>query len=75
MWDESRSVTNSAGWKPWAANGKAIRVGEIILLVDSDTVVPEVGYNLPKHNLLALIFYPCRTVFVMPLVKWPTHLM
>ncbi|KAJ3868959.1 putative glycosyltransferase family 2 protein [Lentinula novae-zelandiae] len=41
MWDESRSVTNSAGWKPWAANGKAIRVGEIILLVDSDTVVPE----------------------------------
>ncbi|KAK7467308.1 hypothetical protein VKT23_004365 [Stygiomarasmius scandens] len=28
-------------YKPWAANGKALRVGEIILLVDSDTVVPE----------------------------------
>jgi hypothetical protein len=29
-------------WRPWAANGKAIRIGEIILLVDSDTFVPEV---------------------------------
>ncbi|KAF5373657.1 hypothetical protein D9758_000695 [Tetrapyrgos nigripes] len=28
-------------FKPWAANGKALRVGEIMLLVDSDTVVPE----------------------------------
>ncbi|KAK7472064.1 hypothetical protein VKT23_000178 [Stygiomarasmius scandens] len=28
-------------YKPWAANGKALRMGEIILLVDSDTVVPE----------------------------------
>ncbi|KAI0261233.1 glycosyl transferase family group 2-domain-containing protein [Gloeopeniophorella convolvens] len=28
-------------WKPWAKNGKACRIGEIILLVDSDTVVPE----------------------------------
>lgn len=28
-------------WRPWAANGRACRVGEIILLVDSDTIVPE----------------------------------
>ncbi|KAI0916116.1 hypothetical protein AcW1_010030 [Taiwanofungus camphoratus] len=28
-------------FRPWAANGRACRVGEIILLVDSDTVVPE----------------------------------
>ncbi|RDX50631.1 hypothetical protein OH76DRAFT_1402239 [Lentinus brumalis] len=28
-------------WLPWAANGKSIRVGEIILIVDSDTIVPE----------------------------------
>ncbi|KAI0707462.1 glycosyl transferase family group 2-domain-containing protein [Cerioporus squamosus] len=28
-------------WRPWAANGKSIRVGEIILIVDSDTIVPE----------------------------------
>lgn len=25
---------------PWAANGKAMRIGELILLVDADTVVP-----------------------------------
>lgn len=29
-------------WKPWASNARALRVGEIILLVDSDTIVPEV---------------------------------
>jgi hypothetical protein len=34
---------NGGRWRPWAANGKSIRVGEIILIVDSDTVVPEVS--------------------------------
>ncbi|KAF8642073.1 hypothetical protein AX16_009689 [Volvariella volvacea WC 439] len=28
-------------WKPWASNGRSLRVGDIILLVDSDTVVPK----------------------------------
>ncbi|KAL1694017.1 glycosyl transferase family group 2-domain-containing protein [Schizophyllum commune] len=28
-------------FKPWAANARASRIGEIILIVDSDTVVPE----------------------------------
>ncbi|KAF8954800.1 glycosyl transferase family group 2-domain-containing protein [Flammula alnicola] len=28
-------------WRPWAANGRATRIGEIVLIVDSDTVVPE----------------------------------
>ena len=28
-------------FKPWAANGKSLRMGEVILIVDSDTVVPE----------------------------------
>jgi hypothetical protein len=28
-------------WRPWAANGKATRLGEYVLIVDSDTVVPE----------------------------------
>ena len=28
-------------WRPLAANGRSIRIGEIILIVDSDTVVPE----------------------------------
>ncbi|EKM53202.1 uncharacterized protein PHACADRAFT_259384 [Phanerochaete carnosa HHB-10118-sp] len=33
--------TSGRRWRPWAANGRACRVGEIILIVDSDTVVPE----------------------------------
>ncbi|KAF8201059.1 glycosyl transferase family group 2-domain-containing protein [Mycena galopus ATCC 62051] len=28
-------------WRPWAANGKSARLGEYVLIVDSDTVVPE----------------------------------
>jgi hypothetical protein len=35
-WEES-----GRRWRPWAANGRATRIGEILLLVDSDTVVPE----------------------------------
>ena len=31
-------------WRPWAANGRSCRLGEIILLVDSDTVGPEVRF-------------------------------
>jgi hypothetical protein len=40
-WEES-----GKRWKPWAKNGKACRIGEIVLLVDSDTLVPEV--RLPE---------------------------
>ncbi|KIM43612.1 hypothetical protein M413DRAFT_68979 [Hebeloma cylindrosporum] len=36
MWEES-----GRRWRPWAANGRATRIGEIVLIVDSDTVVPE----------------------------------
>ncbi|KIP01700.1 hypothetical protein PHLGIDRAFT_26915 [Phlebiopsis gigantea 11061_1 CR5-6] len=28
-------------WRPWACNAKSLRVGEVILIVDSDTIVPE----------------------------------
>ncbi|KAH6904288.1 glycosyl transferase family group 2-domain-containing protein [Coprinopsis sp. MPI-PUGE-AT-0042] len=35
-WEESGSR-----FRPWAANGKACRIGEIVLIVDSDTIVPE----------------------------------
>jgi cellulose synthase/poly-beta-1,6-N-acetylglucosamine synthase-like glycosyltransferase len=28
-------------FRPWASHGRALRVGEIILIVDSDTMVPE----------------------------------
>ena len=34
-------------FRPWAANGRAIRMGEIVLLVDSDTIVPEVRVGIP----------------------------
>ena len=36
MWEES-----DRKWRPWAANGRATRIGEIVLIVDCDTVVPE----------------------------------
>lgn len=36
VWEESGQK-----WRPWAANGRATRIGEIVLVVDSDTVVPE----------------------------------
>ena len=29
-------------FEPWARNAKALRIGELILIVDSDTIVPEV---------------------------------
>jgi cellulose synthase/poly-beta-1,6-N-acetylglucosamine synthase-like glycosyltransferase len=28
-------------WKPWVHNARSLRVGDVILLVDSDTIVPE----------------------------------
>ncbi|KAJ4481261.1 glycosyl transferase family group 2-domain-containing protein [Lentinula aciculospora] len=33
--------TNGKKWKPWACNGRSLRVGDVILIVDSDTIVPE----------------------------------
>lgn len=43
---------NGQKFRPWAANGKGCRVGEIVLIVDSDTVVPEVS---AEHDLGSLI--------------------
>ncbi|KIP04001.1 hypothetical protein PHLGIDRAFT_94051 [Phlebiopsis gigantea 11061_1 CR5-6] len=31
----------ASGCRPWAANAKSLRLGSVILIVDSDTVVPE----------------------------------
>ena len=36
--------------KPWAHNAKALRIGEVILIVDADTIVPEV------RNLCLFVF-------------------
>nr|GAT50238.1 predicted protein [Mycena chlorophos]GAT50239.1 predicted protein [Mycena chlorophos] len=38
---EETYVETGKRFRPWAANGKACRLGEFILIVDSDTVVPE----------------------------------
>ncbi|KAJ6532924.1 glycosyl transferase family group 2-domain-containing protein [Mycena vulgaris] len=32
---------NGRKWLPWAKNGRSCRVGDVILIVDSDTIVPE----------------------------------
>lgn len=37
-------------FKPWAHNAKALRMGEVILIVDSDTIVPEVQYRPFRLN-------------------------
>jgi hypothetical protein len=37
-------------WKPWANNARSIRMGDIILIVDSDTVVPEVSCWLLRYK-------------------------
>lgn len=44
-------------WRPWASNGKSLRMGEIILLVDSDTIVPEVCWFLWFSIILIVVVY------------------
>ena len=44
---------NEGRFKPWAHNAKALRIGEVILIVDSDTIVPEVSYSQVD---LAIVF-------------------
>ena len=39
---------NGRKWKPWANNARSIRMGDIILLEESDTVVPEVSCRPPR---------------------------
>ncbi|PPQ88373.1 hypothetical protein CVT25_002119 [Psilocybe cyanescens] len=36
-------------WKPWAKNARSLRIGEIILIVDSDTIVPEDCFRDAAH--------------------------
>ncbi|KAI5123019.1 hypothetical protein M0805_007640 [Coniferiporia weirii] len=38
---EETFVETGGRWRPWAANARSLRIGEIILIVDSDTIVPE----------------------------------
>lgn len=44
--------TNGQKWKPWASNARSIRIGDIILIVDSDTIVPEVCHACIDNDLI-----------------------
>ncbi|KAE9389013.1 hypothetical protein BT96DRAFT_1003645 [Gymnopus androsaceus JB14] len=39
--EEEVYEANGKKWKPWACNGRSLRVGDVILICDSDTIVPE----------------------------------
>lgn len=52
-------------FRPWAANGKACRLGEYILIVDSDTVVPEDCLRDAAREMAE-----CPTVVRVFLVLW-----
>lgn len=41
MAQEEMSAETGGRWKPWCANGKSIRMGEIVLIIDADTIIPE----------------------------------
>jgi hypothetical protein len=43
--------------KAWAHNAKALRIGEIILIVDSDTIVPEVRLALAPFGRRSFIIF------------------
>jgi hypothetical protein len=44
-------------WRPWASNRRSICTGKIILIINSDTVVPEVWRSrLLCHSLLTRVF-------------------
>ncbi|KAI5117891.1 hypothetical protein M0805_001976 [Coniferiporia weirii] len=57
---EEEYESTGAQHRPWAGNGKACRMGEIVLLVDSDTVVPEDCFRDAARELAA-----CPTVAVI----------
>jgi hypothetical protein len=64
---------NGQKWKPWASNARSMRVGDIILIVDSDTIVPEVCSCLCSQRSYIEASLP-RIALGMPLVKWPNPL-
>lgn len=60
-------------FKPWCANGKSIRVGEIILIIDSDTIVPEVcevfsynEYDIDLQSFTRIVSGMLRARWVNP---------
>ena len=69
-WEES-----GRRWRPWAANGRATRIGEILLLVDSDTVVPEdclrdAAREMKACPTVAIIQHESGVCFSISLGAW-----
>lgn len=67
MWEES-----GMKWRPWAANGRSIRIGEFVLIVDSDTVVPEdclrdAAREMKACPTVAIIQHESGTLFIFSL--------
>jgi hypothetical protein len=54
VWEES-----GRRHRPWAANGRATRMGEVLLLVDSDTIVPEVGFGFGFEGERGSMVFMC----------------
>jgi len=47
-------------WRPWAANGKSCGIGPIVLLIDADTIVPDVGHPFScSHLIHKIILQDC----------------
>jgi len=57
---EEEYVSSGERHRPWAAHGRACRMGEIVLLVDSDTVVPSDCLRDAARELAA-----CPTVGIL----------
>lgn len=55
-------------WRPWAANGRSCRLGEIVLLCDSDTIIPQVCLAL-QILLFCTHCHSLRTVLETLLVS------
>ena len=72
MAQEEMFAETDGRWRPWCANGKSVRMGEIVLIIDADTIIPEVSSVLvgpllsPIVVIEALpgpsIILDCRTI-------------
>lgn len=74
---EETYESNGKRWRPWARNARSLRIGEIILIVDSDTVVPEVSTHVAHllYMCSVLIYRASRTVSGMLRASWRSALM
>jgi hypothetical protein len=55
MAQEEMFAESDGRWKPWCANGKSLRMGEIVLIIDADTIIPEVSSALAGPLLSPIV--------------------